>query len=415
MTGPGFLPVVLHVDMNAYFASVEQRANPALRGRPIAVVGDLSRRSIVLTASYEARPFGVKTGMLYFEAKKICPGLIPVESDTRKYLAASQKIYDLLLGYSDRIEMVSCDEAFLDVSNGRPFAERAPALARAIQIQIADEIGLPCSVGAASNKLLAKLASDFKKPRGVTLIAPEDTAAFLKDMPVEKISGIGEKLRRSLLALGIKTCGELGAANFEMLYSRFGVWGHWLKRMGQGLDASAIWGPHAAEPVKSVGHSLTFSHNTLDDNVILGYLLLLAEKVGRRMREYNVRGSSVSLAVRFSDFETSGRQKESAEAADGDMEIYKRAARILNTFKPYPKPVRLLSLSVSGLTRQPAAGFLWEQDNKEKDRGRVMDQINDKFGRLTLYHGRVHIAQKHGVLPTPIPPRRHSPGWNIVK
>jgi DNA polymerase-4 len=429
--------VVLHVDMNAYFTSVEQRANPLLRGKPVVVVGDMHRRSVVLTASYEARPFGVRTGWLLREALAVCPGLIPVQSDPEKYRAASEEIRETLLRFSDRVEMTSCDEAFLDVTpasgearphdggrpasgearpheKGRPasgdgVAEEAAlwkigeAQARRLQDAVLRDVGLPCSVGVSPNKLLSKLASDHKKPNGITVLRPSELPAFLEDTPVEALCGVGLRLKESLGEMGLRTCGELGRADFERLYTRFGIWGHWLKRMGQGLDDAPVARADAPETVKSVGHSMTFSRNTDDPEVLKGYLLHLVEKVGRRLRRGGWAGRCVSVWVRFADFTGAGKQALSKEPTDDDGEVYRRAVRVLEGLGPLPKPVRLVAVSVSSLERAGGGGYLLEELEKDRRRSRAMDRINGKYGDKTLRRARVALAEKHGLLEGAMP------------
>ncbi|HNF60063.1 MAG TPA: DNA polymerase IV, partial [Elusimicrobiota bacterium] len=298
--------VVLHLDMNAFFASVEQRENPALRGKPVVVVGGLGRRGIVLTASYEARPYGIKTGMLLYQAQALCPTLVPVAGDFRKYVEASKKLFPVLERFTEKVEMTSCDEAFLDVTEARrpPDWDRARDTAARLQREVAEELSLPCSIGVAPNKLLAKLASEMKKPRGLTVIRPPEVEALLADLPVDALCGIGPRMKKNLAALGVRTCGQLGAMDFETLYPRFGVWGHWLKRMGRGEDDAPVARVDAVDTVKSVGHATTFPANTRDPEVLRAYVMYLSEKVAARLRRYGLAGREVALTVRDADFKT---------------------------------------------------------------------------------------------------------------
>ncbi|MBI4396699.1 MAG: DNA polymerase IV [Elusimicrobia bacterium] len=400
---------ILHVDMNAYFASVEQGANPLLRGKPVAVVGDLTRRSVILTSSYEARTFGVKTGMLLHEARKLCPGLIPVEGRYEKYLDASDKILSVLTAFSDRVEMTSCDEAYLDVTETQKFWGDGEGTARRIQDRIGEGLGLPCSIGVAPNKLLAKLASDMKKPNGVTVIAPGAVPALLEKTPIEDLCGIGRHMKEHLSRLGVETCGQLGRMDFERLYRRFGAWGYWLKRMGQGKDDSPVLRVNDPDMVKSVGHSLTFPRNTWDAEVVKSYLMLLSEKVGARLRKYGLKGRTAALTLRYADFQTLSRHATAGEPTHDDVEIYYLGRRILNSLGPFPKAVRLIGVSVSRLVKDAWHGSLLESLEKQKKVAEVMDDINRKYGKRTVCRARVRLAEKHGVLGTPIPPgRRHA-------
>jgi DNA polymerase IV len=397
--------VILHVDMNAFFASVEQRSNPLLRGKPVVVVGDMSRRSVILTASYEARPFGIKTGMLLHEARAVCPRVIPVEGDYEKYTSASEEIGEALTAFSDRVEMTSCDEAYLDVTAVAGRWGGPAGIARAVQERLAETPGLPCSVGAAPNKLLAKLGSDMKKPRGVTVIAPEDVPALMEKTPVEALCGVGRRLQASLAALGVRTCAELGRMNFETLYRRFGAWGFWLKRMGQGRDDSEVALAGASSAVKSVGHSMTFPRNTWDREVVKSYLMHLCEKVGRRLRRKGFRGRGIAVTVRYADFETVSRHTLFPEPTDDDVEIYRRVMKVLDSFRDFPKAVRLAGVSVSSLAGMEKAGYLWDAMEKPRRVSRALDALNRKYGAGTLCRARVVLARRHGILSTPLPPR----------
>jgi DNA polymerase IV len=395
--------VVLHLDMNAFFVSVERLGNPHLRGRPAAVVGDASRRGIVLTASYEARAFGVKTAMLLAEARALCPGLRIVASNPDKYQDMSERIFEAVRPLSDRVEMTSCDEAYLDATHDAPDWSAAERAARDLQAKIRGELGLPCSVGAAPNKLLAKTASESKKPDGITVVRPEDAAGFLRDRPVRDICGVGARLEEQLAGLGVRTCGQLGAADEETLYARFGIWGHWLKRMGNGVDDSPVARLCDPESVKSVGHSTTFPRNTRDPEVLKGYLMWLCEKVARRLRAGGFAGRTVSLTVRYADFETVGRQAGLREAVNDEGAIYAACARLLEKPGPPPRAVRLLGVSVSSLEREPENRFLFDELGKRRRAAAAVDALNARFGQTAVGRARTKTAERAGVFKSAMP------------
>ncbi len=397
---------ILHLDMNAFFASVEQRENPALRGKPVVVVGGLGRRGIVLTASYEARPFGIKTGMLLYEARRLCPAVIPVAGNFKTYVEASRRLFPILEKFSHKVEMGSCDEAFLDITEARVPVDwdGARDTARELQKAVQRELGLPCSVGVAPNKLLAKLASEMKKPQGLTLIRPGDVAALLKDLPVERLCGIGPQLTRSLGELGVLACGELAAMPFETLYTRFGVWGHWLKLMGQGRDDSPVARVDAPETVKSVGHATTFPKNTRDPELLKAYILLLCEKVGARLRRHGLAGREVSLAVRGADFQTRVRHRALGEAVFTDESIYATAKGLLGLWLPLAQPVRLVGVTVGRVGPLRGQRSLFDEMERPRRLAETMDRLNARFGKGAIVRARTALARKSGVLDPPVPP-----------
>ncbi|HAH08266.1 MAG TPA: DNA polymerase IV [Elusimicrobia bacterium] len=393
--------VVLHLDMNAYFASVEQKANPALRGRPVAVVGDLKRRSIVLTASYEARAFGVKTGNLYWDARRLCHGLIPVVGDPRKYVAQTREIVRVLEDYSDQVEVASIDEGYLDVTGSlKLFKTDGLGVARRLQARIKDELGLPCSVGAAPNKLLAKLASGLRKPMGLYEIRPEDVAGLLAELPVEELCGIGPRLKESLNRLGIRTCGQLGAAPLDLLQAEFGFWGYWMRRWGRGEDESPVRRSTELEAVKSVGHSTTLPQDTSDPEVVRSFMLLLAEKVGVRLRRGGLMGRTVSASCRYDDFRGFSKSRTLDEPLCDGPALCGVALDILHEMRP-ERPLRQLGVCVSSLVLQESPPFLLEHLEKGRLAAQAMDEVNEEFGRGTLKRAGVLEAERFGVLEAP--------------
>jgi len=398
--------VIVHVDMNAYFASVEQKANPALRGKPVVVVGDLKRRSIVLTASYEARAYGIKTGDLFWDAQRRCPEVIPVIADHHKYTAQTEEIVALLEQFSSQVEMTSIDEGYLDVTGSlRLFKTDGAGLARMIQNRIKEEMGLPCSVGVAPNKLLAKLASGMKKPMGIVVIRPEAVKDTLADLPVEEISGIGPQLRASLNQMGIRTCGQLATASSERLKAKFGIVGHWLKQSAQGEDASPVKEVGEEDDAKSVGHSTTLPADTTDRKVIESFILLLAEKVGIRLRKGRLLGRTITTTIRYSDFKTASRSHSVTDPVDDGLAISRAALKIFDQMNE-GRPIRLLGVTVSNLAPADGAQFLFESLEKGRKVARAMDAINEKFGKGKIRRAKVMAAEKFGVLGELPPPQK---------
>jgi DNA polymerase-4 len=298
--------VIMHCDMNAFFASVEQQSNPDLQGKPIGVIGS-SGRTVITTSSYEARAFGVKTGMNVWEARQVCPQIILVVGDNRKYTYTSQQIFRIMLEYTPLVEVFSIDEAWLDVTHSLSIFGSAERIAYLLKARIKHRFGITCSIGIASNKLLAKLGSDMKKPDGLTVIAPDRVNVLMESLPIKELCGIGRNMERSLNIMSIYTCGELGRCSLERLTGKFGVIGERLQQMGRGIDNSPIMALEDEQDVKSVGHSMTLKRDISDRRDIERYLLQLSEMVGRRARRYRVAGKTIHLTVRFADFKTVGK------------------------------------------------------------------------------------------------------------
>ncbi len=379
------VPIILHIDMNAFFASVEQRGNPALRNKPIAVIGS-AERTVVTTASYEARAYGVKTGMNKYEAKRLCPHVIFVVGDNRKYVDASVRILDILKDFSPKVEAYSIDEAFVDITGSLRLFGEPEEIARAMKKRIMALLGLTCSVGIAPNKLLAKLASDMQKPDGLVVIMPEDVAGLLKDLPVNELWGIGPRLTEGLAALGVKTCGELGAFPVSILRQKFGIIGLRLHLMGQGIYDSPVIPIGEEDEAKSVGHSTTMPVDISDRVIIKRYLLKLSEMAGARARRHGLKGSKVSLTLRYPDFFTFTRQTTLAAPTNDTRAIYSAAQGILSAIK-LRSPIRLIGVTISGIVKNPSQLPLFEDERKREELLCAMDEVNHRFGGFTLTWG----------------------------
>ncbi|MCC6502455.1 MAG: DNA polymerase IV [Deltaproteobacteria bacterium] len=375
----------MHVDMNAFFASVEQRCSPALRGKPIAVVGS-AKRTVVTTASYEARAFGVKTGMNRFEAKMACPQIIFVVGDNSKYIDASVRILEILNSFSPLVEAYSIDEAFIDITGClAPFGTPS-ALAMEVKRRIKEALGLTCSIGIAPNKLLAKLASDMKKPDGLVIMDEASSPGVLEDLPAGELWGIGPRLTEHLGRLGIRTCGQLGRAPLSLLRDRFGVIGERLKLMGQGIYSNEVAPAGHEDEARSVGHSTTLPADTSEKGAIRRYLLKLSEMVGARAREHGLKGSKVCLTVRYPDFYTFSRQKTLPSHTNDTRAIYMSALSILEVMR-LRTAVRLLGVSISGLAKGSGQMSLFEDDRRRQRLLEAMDEVNRSFGGYTITWG----------------------------
>ncbi len=386
---------IFHIDMNAFFASVEQRSDPALRGRPMAVVGS-AKRGVILSPSYEARAFGVKTGMMYHEARRLCPGIVLVPATSAKYSHACEGLVEIWRGFTPLVELFSIDEAFLDVTGCEALFGDPVRIAIRIKERIWEKTGLTCSIGIGPNKLLAKLGSDMQKPDGLVLITPEDVPAVMEDLPVKEICGIGPNLTRHLASMGIRTCGELGRTPLRRLTARFGVVGERLRDMGRGADDDPVVPLEAqeAEEAKSMGHSMTLAQDCSDRTALERHILHLSEKVGRRLRRGAYRGRTVSLVLRFADFHTFSRQKRLRHAVNHGLDIHAAAMGIFRGIE-LTQPVRLVGVGVSGLERHAAQVPLFEDDRRRSFVAEAMDELNDRYGDFTVTWGSLAERERH--------------------
>lgn len=385
--------LIMHIDMNAFFASVEQQNNPELRGKPIAVIG--RGRTVVTTASYEARALGVKTGMNTWQARQACPQVIFVIGDNRKYTHTSAEIMKLLHDYTPLVEVFSIDEAWLDLTGSLAMFGSAENIAFQLKARIRHRFGITCSIGIAPNKRLAKLASDMKKPDGLTVINPGDISRILEHLPVKDLCGIGRQMEKRLFMLGIRTCGELGRYPVDRLTRKFGVVGVQLHQMGLGIDNSPVVPAEEQEEVKSVGHSMTLDRDISERRDILKYLLQLSEMVGRRARRYEVAGKTVHLTIRYADFTTVGRQQTRTAHTNQSAEIFQEAVTILDTL-PLEQPVRLLGVRITNLCYQRLQLPLFADERRKVLATSAMDEVNERFGGFKVTYGTVLETDERG-------------------
>lgn len=385
--------IIIHVDMNAFFASVEQQNKPELRGKPIAVIGS-AKRTVITTSSYEARAFGVKTGMTTWEAKQKCPHLILVIGDNQKYTWTSSQIVKMMTQFTPLVEVFSIDEAFLDVTGSMSLFTSPERIAYLLKSEIKHHFGITCSIGIAPNKLLAKLASEMQKPDGLTIIWPEDVSRILDRVPAKDLCGIGRKTERQLELYGIKTCGDLGRFPVNILRKKFGIIGERLHQIGKGLDDFPVIPAEDAEEVKTVGHSMTLEKDIEDRQEILKFLLQLSEMVGRRARRYNVRGKTVTLSIRYADFDTwVGKQETLKHYINQSEDIYKAAVAILDSLV-LVQPVRLLGVRLSNLRYESNQLPLFEDERKKAFLVNAMDDVNDRYGDFSVTFGSLLDGEK---------------------
>jgi DNA polymerase-4 len=372
---------IIHIDMDAFYASVEQRDRPELTGKPVIVGADPRGRGVVSAASYEARRFGVHSAMPISQAARLCPQAVFLPVAMEKYVLVSKEIMALLAEYSPLVEPVSVDEAFLDVTGTERLFGPAVEVARTIKRRIREEVRLTASAGVAPNKFLAKVASDLQKPDGLVEVRPGEEATFLADLPVERLWGVGRVTAGELRRMGIETIGRLARTPVRLLRKRFGKAGVLLRELALGRDDRAVE-PFLAP--KSMGAEETFSEDHRDLERLHQTLRAQAERVARELRAEESVGRTVTLKLRFQDFRTITRSLTGEPTQDG-LEIFQRARALLGRV-PLAQPVRLIGLSVSGLTAAdaPQLSLFAESLARRARLARAIDRLAERFGEGAL-------------------------------
>lgn len=374
---------ILHLDMDAFFASVEQRDDPTLRGKPV-LVGHDGSRGVVAAASYEARRFGCHSAQPMVVAKRRCPQAIirPVRGE--RYRALSAQLFDLLDEYAPLVEPLSIDEAFLDLTGTERTLGSPMAVAQRLKARIVDALALRASVGLAPNKYLAKLASDMDKPDGLTVIEPGEITRVLGPLPVSRIWGVGRVRAEKLAAQGIRTIGDLQALSMEALSQTFGNEAEQFWRLARGIDDRPVVPDRQA---KSMGQEQTFGQDLTDPMEVKRVLLSQVEQVARRLRKHGVLARGIAIKVRFGDFETITRSATLDRPTDITTELW-RAARDLFDRWPF-RPVRLIGAAAERLTREPPQGelFVDAQRDRQQRLDQVADTINHRFGKSAIRRG----------------------------
>ena len=403
---------ILHVDFNSYFATVEQQANPRLRGKPVGVTGgDRMKRTVLGAASVEAKKFGVKTGMQIWEARKLCPQIILVAGDSDKYLEVTKRFLNILKDYSPYLEVFSIDECFLELPHS--VIARSPRrprndvvkIALSIKSRIQTEIGewITCSIGISYNKIMAKLAGSLYKPDGLVMIEDQKAASFILDrVPLDEICGIGGRIKARLNKLGIFNFKQLRAVPLNILLFEFKSYGKFLYDAARGIDYSKVLPFYEKEEVKSIGHRHTISYDTADLQEIKQILLKLSEMIAARLRAKNLLGKTVhcwyrnairmhnpGLSIQFQTgigFSGDGMQTTVSYTADG-LEIFKAAWKIFHQIWTREK-IRMIGASISNLKpKLPQNLSLLPETNKQEKIVQTIDKINNKFGEFTLQRG----------------------------
>jgi len=378
---------IMHVDLDAFFVSVEQVLNPELEGKPVVVGGKAGERGVVAAASYEARAFGVHSAMPLKTASRLCPQAIFIEGNFTRYRDASQKFMAILADFSPFLEPVSLDEAYLDVTGFESIYGSIHQMAVAIRQRIKDELGLSASVGIASGKIVAKVASELSKPDGLIEVARGEERSFLSPLPIDKLPGVGKKAEKILKGLGINTIGELSTTPLNALKSHFGVFGEVLYRAANGIDDRKVEPPGA---VKSISRETTFAKDTRNRSFLKATLRYLGDRVGADLREQGKRARCVTLKLRYADFTTITRSHTLPHAIDSDEMVFDTGASLLDGALSLEKqPVRLIGIGVSSLVESGGQlAMLDLEANRLARLNKAIDRIRSKYGFTAIQTGR---------------------------
>lgn len=376
--------VILHVDMNAFYCSVHEAEQPKqYKGKPTAVAGSVElRKGIIVTCSYAARRYGVKTGMQVGQALRLCPALIMIKPDFQLYRQYSAAFMQIAYSYTPLLEAVSIDECYLDITGSRQFGTPLE-IASEIQRRIGEELGLPCSIGIAPNKLLAKMASDMKKPNGISVLRLRDVPQVLWERPCGELFGIGGKTAEKLRSMGIYSIGQLAAAEESVLVGRFGINGAWMKRAAHGIDDAPV--TEGREQSKSIGHTTTLPSDVTGIREAGPVLLSLSDQVARRLRRKNLVASGVQLTIRTPDMKTITRSRLLDVPTETAEEVHKAACSLFVKHWNESRPVRLLGVTLYQLTPKDEAAiqldlFDYERQPKKESLNKTMDMLRNKFG-----------------------------------
>ncbi len=395
---------ILHIDLDAFFVAVERVHNPSLVGKPVVVGGEAEGRGVVACASYEARVYGLRAGMPIWKARRLCPQAIFLAGSFHRYRKVSDGFMEILGSFSPFLEPLGLDEAFLDMTGFESLYGPLAGTAREIKGRIYRELKVTASVGIASSKVAAKVASDYNKPDGLMEIPPGGDAGFLSPLPVEQLPGVGAKTGEVLrTALGVYTVGELAQVSTPVLRRTFGVWGDLLHLWANGLDHSPVAPPG---PPKSVSRETTFSQDTGDRSFLLATLRYLAERVGADLREEKKSARSIVVKVRYADFHTITRHCTLRVSAADDTTIFEAGSALLaRALQERKMKVRLIGIGVADLAaRTEQLAFFESPQRRAEQLSAVVDKIRSKYGFTSLQTGRTfrlgqqYLSDKSGYI-----------------
>jgi DNA polymerase-4 len=377
---------IFHIDLDAFFVSVEQALKPTLKGKPVIVGGDPERRSVVASASYEARPFGIHAGMSLSKARSLCPQAIFIRSHFSLYKDASAKFMKILGDFSPHIEPLGFDEAYLDVTGCEEPYGSLQKLALAIKERINEEIKLTASVGIATCKVVAKIASALCKPDGLLEIAPGDEQAFLNPLSIAKLPGVGKKTEQALEEIGVTTIGDLANLPLDSIKRQFGATGAVIHSYAKGIDDREVEAPGEA---KSISQELTFTRDTLDCNFLEASLHNLCQEVCQNMRRQNKRTKCIAIKLRYADFKTITRQVTLQESSNVTPVVFATAQQLLSkALAQRGKPIRLIGIRISSLVGEGKQFSLFDSGiEKPEHLDKAIDKIRRKYGSTAIKTG----------------------------
>ena len=377
---------IFHIDLDAFFVSVEQAVNPELKGKPVIVGGDPERRGVVASASYEARPFGIHAGMPLSKARRLCPQAILIQADFSRYRDASAKFMKILGDFSPDIEPLGLDEAYLDVTGCTEPYGPPRQLAVAIKASINRELDITASVGIGTCKVVAKIASALCKPDGLLEIAAGKEQVFLNPLPIAKLPGVGEKTEQVLRDMGITTIGQLASLPLDTITKRLGATGAVLHSYARGVDEREVEAPGEA---KSISQERTFARDTLDANFLEATLHNLCQEVCQDLRNQRKSARCVAIKLRYADFETITRQVTLQQASDVTRVVFSTAQHLLSkTLAKQEKPVRLIGIRVSSLVGEERQLAMFDSGTEKPERlDRAIDKIRTKYGPTAIKTG----------------------------
>jgi DNA polymerase-4 len=385
---PAFTRTIFHVDMDAFFVSVEELFDPSLKGKAVVVGGQRDERGVVSAASYEARKFGVHSAMPLRTAAKQCPHAIFVNGHPERYRECSQKVYKVLGTFSPQVEMASVDEAYLDMTGTDRLHGPPLKAAHTLHQRMKTDTGLNCCVGIGTSRLIAKVSSAQAKPNGVLYIVPGEEAKFLAPLDVREIPGVGKVMEGHLHALGIKKVGDLAKLEEGELEDRFGKWGLALAGKSRGEDAGGWFDNEVGADLdaKSISHEHTYNEDTADVGQLESTLMRLSEMVGRRLRESNVHARTVQLKLRYKDFTTITRAHTPPSPTQLDTEIFENIRALFRKNWKKGIPIRLLGVHASSFTTQPDQISLLDDNRQQrwKDALAAADRLRDKYGESSV-------------------------------
>ncbi|MBV8906014.1 MAG: DNA polymerase IV [Acidobacteriia bacterium] len=377
-----------HIDMDAFFVSVEELFDPSLKGKPVVVGGRPNERGVVSAASYAARKFGVHSAMPLRTAYKLCPQALFVDGHPERYREYSAQVYETLQSFSPLVEMASIDEAYLDLTGTERLYGPPLKAAHLLHERIAKATQLNCSIGIAASRLVAKIGSDQAKPNGVLWVIAGHEAAFLAPLDVRKVPGIGKVMEKNLHSLGIRKVGDLAKLEESFLAERFGKWGLALAGKSQGLDAGGWFDTEIGENAgpKSISHEHTFSEDTVDATHLEATLARLSEMVGRRLREHRLHARTIQLKLRYSDFSTITRARSLGRATQLDTELFTEARELFRRNWRQGAPVRLVGVHTSGFAAEsPQMELVGEERHERwKQALAAADRLRDRFGEAAV-------------------------------